>query len=422
MPFNNARAMKVQAPGAPNYRMLILRFTSSRQWDRVLETAREWLAQDPESTQAHQAAGQALINLKRHAEAEPHLARVLGRNPQSGMIHRWMSVIHFNQKKLPAADESIHRALSLNPLDTYNWYHLAWMLYKQGDTVSARKYAEKALELAPRNPDTINLLALCTPKGPGSAAKVLQQYREALALDPEKPVVHNNIGVYHLNVDKDYTAAEECFRRALFFDPSLRIARTNLFVTLKKRDKVYRLLTVPKDYIFRLFSLKSLRGRQGRVMYVGALIFWILAFRFVFAALAIWFLLVWPMVKGYEYLTIGDIRAQAGELGARRGGLFGYRRWPLRLRLGLFAMLLILFWGGLAVLCFRNGISPLSDNAQVGFGLIIFLGLVIFVGVHLRFQVKKNWNRFFARRRAKKFDHLLKPATGKPEDEEDYVV
>src|SRR5271156_6480490 len=32
-------------------------------------------------------------------------------------------------------------------------------------------------------------------------------------------------------------------------------------------------------------------------------------------ALVLWFALVWPLTRVYEYLTIGDIRAQTGELG-----------------------------------------------------------------------------------------------------------
>ncbi len=61
--------------------MLILRFSGSGQWDRMLETAREWLAGDPESVRAHMAAGQALLNLKRYAEAESHLRRGLASEP-----------------------------------------------------------------------------------------------------------------------------------------------------------------------------------------------------------------------------------------------------------------------------------------------------------------------------------------------------
>jgi Flp pilus assembly protein TadD len=398
-------ARMTERAGQPNYGVLLSRFISSRQWDRVLETAREWLARDPENIRAHHAAAQGLINLKKHSEAEPHLARVLARSPENGTAHRWMSIIQFHQQKFKAADESIHRALSVNPEDTYNWYHLAWMLYKQGDLESARKYASKALELAPQNADTINLLALCTPRNQ-SATDVLRRYREALAVDPEKPVVHNNIGVYHLNVEKDYAAAEECFRRALFFDPSLKIARTNLFNMLKRRDPVYRAMCAPKDFILKCFN--AVRRRRGNfVLYILAIPVWILAFRFLIAGLVLWFLFVWPMMQVYQYLTIGDIRAQAGELGARRGGFLGYRRWPLRLRLSLFGLVLVSAWGGVIYFIMRGGPAALGDTAQVLFGLIILIGLLILLGFWIRARWKSSRNRSAARHRARRFSHLL---------------
>ena len=61
----------------PNYRVLTARFASSSQWERTLETAREWLSVEPENTEAHMAAGQALVYLDRHSEAERHIAMVL---------------------------------------------------------------------------------------------------------------------------------------------------------------------------------------------------------------------------------------------------------------------------------------------------------------------------------------------------------
>ena len=407
--------MKNQGADFPNYQILISRFTSSSQWDRALETAREWLARDPENTRAHFTAAQALINLKRYSDAEPHLARVLAGNPENDTAHRFMSIVQFHQKKFSAADESIHKALSLDPNDAYHWYHLAWMAHKQGDAASAMKYAEKARQLSPRNPDVINLLALCTPNDPANNARILQQYHEALEIEPENPEVHNNIGVYRLDVEKNYATAEECFRRALFFDPSLKVARTNLFVALKHRDTVYRVLCWPKDFIFSIFAFIRERRRQSIWLYLLILPLWILAFRFVLGGLALWFMVVWPMVKAYEYLTIGDIRARAGEIGAKRGGVLGYRRWPLRLRLALFGALLISFWGGMAFLGRQNEVFNSGENGQAWLGFIIFAGLLILLAFWLRAKWRKGQIRFHTRRRTKQIDRLLEPETGKEE-------
>ena len=99
----------------PNYRTLIARYTSSGQWERTLETAREWLAVEPENTEAHMAAGEALVILNRHKEAERHMAHVLAAQPDNDTAHRHMSDIHFKAGRFKAADESIRKALALDP-------------------------------------------------------------------------------------------------------------------------------------------------------------------------------------------------------------------------------------------------------------------------------------------------------------------
>jgi Flp pilus assembly protein TadD len=121
----------------PNYRVLTARFQSSRQWDRTLETAREWLSVEPENVDAHKAAGEALVLLDREAEAEAHLSRVLAARPDDDDAHRLMSFVHFSAGRFKAADESIRKALSLNPTQPDNWYRLARMCLIQGDDRAA---------------------------------------------------------------------------------------------------------------------------------------------------------------------------------------------------------------------------------------------------------------------------------------------
>jgi tetratricopeptide (TPR) repeat protein len=401
--------MSLEGQDLHNHSILISRFSASRQWDRTLETARDWLAKEPENPRAHLAAGQALINLDRHAEAEPHLGQVLARQPQNALAHRFMSIVQFEQKRFKAADESIEKAISLRPDDAYNWFHLARMFYYQNDLASAKKYAERARELAPRNSDIMNLLGMCEPRTQENAREKLRQYEKALELNPENATVHNNVGACHLNVTKDYREAEACFRRALYFQPSLQVARQNLFVALKHRDPVYRALCAPKDFIFKLFSFLRDRRRESLLIYLLLLPLWLVAYRFVFAGLALWFLLVWPLVKAYEYLTLGDIMARAGEIGAKRGGLFGYRRLSLKWRLSIFAVLLAAFWGGLAAGWRKSTLFATEAPAQVALGLIAFIGLLILLWFWLQAKIKKNRFMSHVRRRAKHFDRLLEP-------------
>jgi tetratricopeptide (TPR) repeat protein len=398
---------------APNYRMLISRFSGSGQWDRTLETAREWLASDPANSRAHLAAGQALLNLKRYPEAEPHLRQALAAEPGNSTAHRFISIAHFHNRHFKEADEAIQKAISLAPHDHYNWYQLAWMFYRNGDKASAAKYAEKARALDPLDADVINLLALCTPDDPASAGRQLRQYERALALDPENADAHNNIGAYHLNVTRDYAAAEESFRRSLFFNPASKTARKNLFLTIKHRDSVYRLLSLPRDLLLRCFRFMSQTRRRNIGLYIVMLPLWIFGVRFVLGGLILWCLLIWPMVKVYEFLTVGDIRARAGEIGSRRGGFLGYRKWPVRVRLSIFAGCLVSFWALLAWLVVREatsskvaGENPEDEFAMAG-GFLLVAAVVFLLLWQLRRMVQDSRAKSYARKRAKRMDGML---------------
>ncbi len=350
-----------------DYQMLALRFSESGQWERALETAREWLAQEPEDVTPHLLAAQALANLERYPEAEPHVTNALARDPQNQFAYRLLSIVQYHGGRPKEADEAIRRAISLNPHDAFNWYHLAWMCYSEGDHASARTYAGRARELRPRDANILNLLALCSSGGLINSEESLRLCREALEVDPENTTVHNNMGVYHMNVTKDYARAEECFRRALFFEPSSEMSRSNLFTALKHRDLIYRILRAPKDLVLEVFGAIGRMRKQSLLIYILLVPLWVVAFRFLLAGLVLWCLLIWPLVKVYEYLTVGDILAKAGEIGATRGGFLGYRRWPLKVRLGVFGATLLTFWGCVAGLVWYKPAQPIFATV-VGVG------------------------------------------------------
>jgi len=399
---DNGGAMSVSGTNLPDYQVLLSRLKSSGQWDRVWDYAGEWLSSDPENLRAHLAAGQAAIQLKRFTEARPHIDRVLEGEPDNGFAHRLLSIVQFHAGENAAADESIRKAISLAPNDPYHWYHLGWMCYRQGARPAARSCVEKARELAPNNSDIINLLALCEPESPDTAARKFQQYRQALELDPENSDVHNNLGVHYLNIENDPKKAEVCFRRSLSLNPSSALARKNLFITLKKRDPVFRVLHAPRDFLARGMALVGKSRRRNLIMFLLVLPIWILSARFVIGGLALWFLFVWPLVKVYERLTLGDIKADAGELGARKGGLFGYHRWSLKVRLGIFAAFLFAFWGGTAY-----GYWRWPAKGEIALGFSIGTVLIVLLVSSARSSMRKSREEAHGKKRAKLAQSLL---------------
>ena len=392
--------MDTSAPGSPSqrYSTLLTRLLGGGDWERALEISRAWLAEEPENARAHLAAAQALVNREQYAQAQPHLTKALAGNPRNAFAHRLASIVCFHGKNFEAADEHIQRALELQPNDAMNWHHLAWMRYEHGELDVAATHAARALELQPGNPSIINLSALCERSNLYGQYK---QYRRALAIDPENSVVHNNLGVHHLNVDRDLKLAEQSFRQALRCDPTHKTAQKNLFLVLRRRDRLYQVMRLPLTLIQSLSWSGSSRTLLARVGLIGV---WLVLGKVFWGILLLWFILVYPLVKAYEYLTIGDIRAEAGTVGARRGGLLGYRRWPFAVRFGLLVVLALIFWGGIYLLCQH---APGFDPALLG-GVVSLaaFGYVLYI-------IWRHWKtarlRRIARRSEKKLAQGMKP-------------
>jgi Flp pilus assembly protein TadD len=397
--------MALESNDEPNYGILAQRFSSAQQWDRSLATSLEWLARQPESLPAHRVAAQSLINLDRAEEARPHVEKVLAGHPNDDFAHRLMAIVHYRTGKFRLAYESIQRAISLDPNDAHHWQQLAHMSRLQGDLETARKSIARARELNPLDADIFNLSILCEPQSAGTAT--LRQFEQALALDPENAVIHNNIGTQHLNNLHDYAQAEECFRHALALDPANKTFRKNLFLVVKKRDLAYRALCAPKDWLMRVIFFVGKLRKRNLLLYILVIPVWILTCRFIIGGLVLWFALVWPLVKVYEYLTIGDIRARVGELGVRRGGFLGYRRWPLQVRLSIFAAFLIAFWGGVAWFFLRKTPPGQEDYIQPILGAFLFLGFVGIMGYSIWLRLKGSLKARAARKNARRLEGVF---------------
>ena len=389
----------------PNYATLIARFLGSGQSERALAAAREWLAVEPENPAAHRAAAHALVNLDRPGDALPFIAAALRYRPQDDFVHRLASMAHFRLNQPKKADEAVHRAITLNPLDSGHWQQLAWMCHAQRDLASGRKWAEKALALSPRDPNALNLLALCQPPDSDGQLRKIDYLRAALELRPNDPNLLNNLGVYHLSVSRDLAAAEACFRQALHSNPTVPLFRRNLFVALKNRDRIYRALCLPRDLMARVQTTVRRKGKRRPWFILLLVLAWLLVARYVLVALILWAILVWPLVKIYEYRTVGDLKRKAGEIDHRDAGLYGIRRWPLRVRLGIFGLILAGFWTGLAF-TLKNALrgDPSATSLLVITGTLLVMVFVVWV-------VRRNLHSLRVglanRRRSKKFRALL---------------
>ena len=94
-------------------------------------------------------------------------------------------------------------------------------------------------------------------------------------------------------------------------------------------------------------------------------------------------------------------------MGVRRGGFLNYRQWPVKVRLAIFAFVLVSFWSLLALFCMGN--SPLADKdlGQAILGIIVFFAVIAFLVYYLTRKVKGGIKAWSARKRAKKMESVF---------------
>jgi hypothetical protein len=114
------------------------------------------------------------------------------------------------------------------------------------------------------------------------------------------------------------------------------------------------------------------------------------------------------MTRYYEYLAIGDLRSEAGEIGARRGGFLGYRGWPRWLRLTLFTAGLGGFWFGVL----RRIFTEDGDGGGNGRAGLVVISLV--VAAVLALKMVEVSRRFEGRLRSWRRERLLKTMSSNP--------
>ena len=231
------------------------------------------------------------------------------------------------------------------------------MRYRQDRFTEAARHARHALELEPNASHVVNLLALCEP---WQLRDELTAYQRALELNPESSTVHNNLGVYYLNVVGNHAAAADAFRQALRIDPQNQTAHSNLAAVFRKRSTLYQLLRLPMNALRCSRALWRTRHWLGIVLLV---IFWGVGARVTWPLLAVGLVLLYLPSKVYEALSVGDLRAWMGVPGARRGGFLGCHAWPFAARMLVFVLFIALHWWALYALAHTEPFLRLARKA-----------------------------------------------------------
>jgi len=206
------------------------------------------------------ARAEALVELRRYAEAESLLGHVLAARPDDHRAWCVLALVHDGLGQAARMLEAANRAVALAPEE--EWGHRlasialarlrqleeavraageavrldpnGWRTHVQYSLVAAQvprlaqdayRAAQRATELAPHSSDAHFALGL-TSDATGRHEEVAEHYRQALRLDPEHVNALNNV----TNLERGTRLGSKAagYARALRADPSAAVPRENL--------------------------------------------------------------------------------------------------------------------------------------------------------------------------------------------------
>jgi len=211
----------------------------------------------------------ALDMLGRYDEAVAAYEEVISETPEWWEAHANLGICHARNGRMERAEAAFRRGLEDCPGSPEIRDELAAHLLAQGgDLQEALKLSEEAVALGRdeiRHLITLGEVKLALEDDAGAA----EAYRAVLALDPENPDAHLELGILHERRG-EATEAEEHFIESLKADPGnprALYSYASLYYTaddLEAAEEILeRAVAADADYSPALSALASIRARRG---------------------------------------------------------------------------------------------------------------------------------------------------------------
>ncbi|MDO9094840.1 MAG: PEP-CTERM system TPR-repeat protein PrsT [Rubrivivax sp.] len=174
------------------------------------EAALNALREGTARTNSSELAGKLfshLLKMGRTAEAEKFGASWIKQHPADAAFEYLLSVSDISRGDLRSAEARLRRVVAAYPNNVMALNNLSWVLVQTGGK-NAIDYAQRALDLAPDQPELMDTLAmaLAADKQVGAA---LDMQKRALELAPEKPGLRLGLARIALQAGEKQLAREE---------------------------------------------------------------------------------------------------------------------------------------------------------------------------------------------------------------------
>lgn len=193
------------------------------------------------------ARAQALVEVRRNADAIAMLQRALAEQPQDAELLALLCQAQFDVD--PQAAGTTARALiEADPADYRGYLFASYAASRLGRRKDAIRFAELAVEQGPQEHECHAQLAQALAGRFFKYKRGRASARRALELDPHSPRGHIAAGNVDFNAGDPYRARRH-YRRALELEPHLNVAQTNIALTSQAKGDTGRALGILQNLL-----------------------------------------------------------------------------------------------------------------------------------------------------------------------------
>ncbi len=139
----------------------------------------------PNTSVEYSNYGNVLYCLERNEEAEDAYIRSSHFDDETPYCHYGLGLVNYNRYEYTTAQNEFLKYTKMEENDADGWIYLGLScLYGEKDTVKAKEYLEKALELAPEYADAVDAMAIYYDYT-GATEKAKEMYSDALSKSPD---------------------------------------------------------------------------------------------------------------------------------------------------------------------------------------------------------------------------------------------
>jgi Flp pilus assembly protein TadD len=199
-------------PAAEQMRLLFVRaLREAGKYSRALEEVEKILARAGRSARGFNALGLVYYRMDRPALAETALRRAAELDPKSAEVWNNLGLVALARGRDREAFENFDKAGQLDDEFIEARLNKAAVLLDCGDYARAFAELEKAQRVRPHDPELLISLGVAA-RGAGKPEEARRAYEGALAVAPDLPAAHFNLGILFMDFLPDKAKAREHLR------------------------------------------------------------------------------------------------------------------------------------------------------------------------------------------------------------------